>query len=612
MNLFKYVLFLTVLIFSTALTSCYDNMNERFKTFEEETVATYLESHPEQFSEYLKLVKANGMYDLLNAYGAYTCFAPTNAAMQSYYAERGASFETLHSDTINEIVHNSLLRIKLISSDFPEGAVQAMTMDSRYLYINIIVGNETPQYVINKTSHIISLDREVHNGVIHTIDQVLPVFRDNLPSVISADPRFSLFNEALTVTGLVDSLQLLQELGYVPYIAYVEAYTYTYGSDLWNTPPSWRYGYTALIESDSTYAVNGIHNLDEMRDYARRVYSRVYPEDTDVSDETNPRNYLNRFVGYHLMDRELAANEFIHPKLVQFYVRGNDMVTYMTTYCRNSLLECVTGTLFNRRRDGSAIRIISPDHTALNGVFHEIDNILVFDEGVINDVLNKRIRFDSVDLFPELATNKVRGNEATATPGTNSNGFWFPRGYIKNITYSENCDLVYSWNYPGTNYRGDEMKIAGSFDFTVTMPAVPAGTYEIRIGYSANSYRGVLQIYFDGKPCGIPLDMTIGPTDSRIGWLADNSTEDNGVENDKMMHNRGYMKGPESMFCNNFTSNHRANSSCMRKVLAQRSFQKMEPHYLRIKSVQERSDREYMLDYIELIPLMLLETEGRD
>lgn len=46
----------------------------------------------------------------------------------------------------------------------------------------------------------------VHNGVIHFIDEVLNPTREGIVEVISADPKFSLFYEALLATGLADSL----------------------------------------------------------------------------------------------------------------------------------------------------------------------------------------------------------------------------------------------------------------------------------------------------------------------------------------------------------------------------------------------------------------------
>ena len=59
------------------------------------------------------------------------------------------------------------------------------------------------------------------------------------------------------------------------------------------------------------------------------------------------------------------------------------------------------------------------------------------------------------------------------------------------------------------------------------------------------------QLYFDGKICGNPMLMEPMAVDPEIGWEDDNQTYDNGLENDKQMRNRGWMKAPDSY--NNYT-----------------------------------------------------------
>ncbi len=87
------------------------------------------------------------------------------------------------------------------------------------------------------------------------------------------------------------------------------------------------------------------------------------------------------------------------------------------------------------------------------------------------------------------------------------------------------------------------------YDFEVTTPPVPVGTYEVRFGYQSNGRRGVAQFYVDGIPCGVPVNLNTGGTDIGIGYVKPDpgNTEDPyGYDNDKVMRNRGYMKGPGS------------------------------------------------------------------
>ena len=92
------------------------------------------------------------------------------------------------------------------------------------------------------------------------------------------------------------------------------------------------------------------------------------------------------------------------------------------------------------------------------------------------------------------------------------------------------------------------MMALGLFDFAYRLPPLPAGTYEIRMGYSASSLRHVVQVYLDNEVTGLPIDLRLLADNPKIGYIADDKTTDNGVTNDKDMKNRGYLKGPTTFY----------------------------------------------------------------
>src|SRR5690606_9585406 len=96
------------------------------------------------------------------------------------------------------------------------------------------------------------------------------------------------------------------------------------------------------------------------------------------------------------------------------------------------------------------------------------------------------------------------------------------------------------------DYQGDEMFLLGLYDFDITTITIPPGTYEVRFGYQPTGGRGVAQLYWDGVPTGIPLDLRLSATDPDIGYIlpGTDSRDPEGFEIDKAMRNRGYMKGP--------------------------------------------------------------------
>ena len=76
----------------TLLTACHEDIDTSARyVFTERTIASYLDDHA-QFSEYVRLLKEQPVsdvskttvYQLMTAYGYYTCFAPTNDAIQMY------------------------------------------------------------------------------------------------------------------------------------------------------------------------------------------------------------------------------------------------------------------------------------------------------------------------------------------------------------------------------------------------------------------------------------------------------------------------------------------------------------------------------------------------
>jgi hypothetical protein len=157
------------------------------------------------------------------------------------------------------------------------------------------------------------------------------------------------------------------------------------------------------------------------------------------------------------------------------------------------------------------------------------------------------------------------------------------------------------------------MMALNAFDFAYKLPPVPAGTYEIRMGYSANSKRHVIQFYIDDEVTGIPLDLRILGKNALIDWQKDSSTEDNGIENDKQMKNRGYLKGPTTFSgYNEYTAGTARNEeSALRKVITTKYLSAGE-HWLRFKNVNENDDgtSQFMHDYIEIVPMGFIRDEN--
>ena len=255
---------------------------------------------------------------------------------------------------------------------------------------------------------------------------------------------------------------------------------------------------------------------------------------------------------------------------------------------------------------------------ALNGSIHLLDKILVYDEDLmVGYVLNEIIRFDFSSLVPEYTNNNIRWCDGQGIAFATGGGhldyeFYIPDGYSDHLKYNSPQTRLYylsphtSW----ANYQGDECMCLGAFDFGYRLPHVPAGTYELRMGYSANGNRGIIQFYVDDEVTGIPTDLRKLLNVPEVGWIADNQTDDNGVANDKQMKNRGWLKGPTTFYYGGSTLARNYNGDCRRVITTK--YLGPGDHWLRFKNVNEKDDGldQFMHDYLEIVPIGWLRNEN--
>jgi hypothetical protein len=502
-------------------------------------------------------------------------------------------------------------------------------MSGRYLKIGFETSTGKLDYFVNSEAKIIIPNIMAHNGVIHAIDNVLSPTGNNLFDAIAEDNKFTLFKAALIETGLYSQLLPIKDESYeIPAnLVDYEGTTNGIGGKV-HVPKERKYGFTALIESDSIYAANGIHNLDELKSYAKNIYDQVYPNDANISDVTDRKNSFNRFVAYHLINKKIPAQLFIQKfdNTGQYYdskgethsVKTVDMFEYIETMCPNTLIEVRTlrttneYNIFNMIEEtGEAIRLTNRfDNDALNGVYHEIDHILAYSPKVERMLSSKRLRMDAASFFPELTNNNMRVGHASVS---NLDELWlFPDNYIDRVKTSSNTMFQYfSADDRFLDYQGDEVFLSGMYDFEVTTLPIPAGTYEVRFGYQPTGNRGAAQLYWDGVPTGIPLDLRLLADDPKVGYVTPGEDEEDpeGFENDKMMRNRGYMKAPACFKVINtawYSGVARMSHSALRRILGIYTFPESGTHTFKVKAVRRG---EFMFDYLEFVPLEVIEHE---
>lgn len=372
-----------------------------------------------------------------------------------------------------------------------------------------------------------------------------------------------------------------------------------------------------------------------------------------------PRTPLNCFVAYHLLDGALAYNNLVHhmnefgynagpnaldPQLTEFSVDVWDYYTTMGTPRRllkvlqaaehdetgvypiflntareydNSRTGTYKVTAVTRR--GQRISATNGTHganSAVNGFYYPIDGIHLYSDEVRTTALRGRLRFDIATMTPEIWTANMRGRTTR----------FFTDDFFENIiNVAEDTRLFYLSN-PGSawyDYQGDEFEVTGVFDVTFRLPPVPtAGTYEVRMGISNNTLRGMAQIYFGDNPqnlapTGLPIDLRVcarGGGDINdykedlpdifavIPWESDVEDEEQNRTVEKNLRNAGYMKGPKYFHGHAWTYPARENNACLRRIITQQYMTPDKTYYIRYKTALEATDTQFFTDYFELVP----------
>ena len=84
---------LCLLVAVMTLGSCKEEILEGARyTFLGNTVASYLEQNEEVYSSFIEILKRGGRLSLMKSYGQYTCFAPTNEAIDRFLYEQDSIY----------------------------------------------------------------------------------------------------------------------------------------------------------------------------------------------------------------------------------------------------------------------------------------------------------------------------------------------------------------------------------------------------------------------------------------------------------------------------------------------------------------------------------------
>lgn len=328
--------------------SCSEDIDESNRyTFTGETIVDYLENRSDIYSSFLHILdnayigvsSAGSIRHLLSTYGTYTCFAPTNAAIERFLIEQDSIYkdnleklqngeidekdfhdtgvhspylEDLSIEKCTEIAMNHLVEKGYLTIDLSEGAFPSPSMNDRFITIVWTVDEATTQVypLLNSNARIIESDVELENGVVQTLDAVLNPSTALLPDLVAAQTEyFGIWAKILEMTKLDSVMRHTEDLTFTRAgEAFSSAYINHNYSGRCFFPYAKKYKYTIFMENDSIFKENGIESVEELQAYCEKWYGTE-----DQADPSSPRNALYKFVAYHILDRQLLYSSGTGP-----------------------------------------------------------------------------------------------------------------------------------------------------------------------------------------------------------------------------------------------------------------------------------------------------------
>ncbi len=446
----------------------------------------------------------------LSSYGEYTCFAPTNEAIAAY-------IDSLWNDAEAPVPHNSMTENSLeglsdsLCNDIAKyhlasGVHNTIEMGGSGSTVNTMLGrpiqtegttDSIGRVTLEKQAVIIEADSVVTNGIVHVLNRVIPRSTRLIVDEMDRHDDYSIFVEALKLTGLADSLTKTKKnvIYTIDDIKDVDANK----SDLYH-PEECKIMYTIFAEPDEVLRKNNINDINDLIAYANKAYGNAaewydYLNETGKSvstgtDYTNRFNALNMFVAYHILYAGMPQNELVYEFSSRWattwnYTCGCQPFDYYETMLPNTLMKIwdVTGNrsnsshqlFINRYRtlntltdelgnetaanQGALVNeygiheLVSPgvriarttdsdlnfetNIQTYNGYIHGLRGMLVYDRQVPKGVLHERLRFDSTTFLVEFINNGIRMSNYSEMKARNGGGSGsrvaFPLNYFDNV-----------------------------------------------------------------------------------------------------------------------------------------------------------------------------------
>ena len=430
---------------------------------------------------------------------------------------------------------------------------------------------------------------------ISTIDSIVFV-KTELPTaatLMDNSGEYSIFAEALRITGLADSLLTHErDKTYQMDNPTDRSYNRLY------YPSACNIGFTLFAEKDAVLRAAGIYSFNDLAEKCKEWYGNptwydlIGEQGIKIStgtDYTNEWNVVHMFVAYHIIRAQIQVDQLVYERNSRTsenwnYCFGYEPQAYYETMLQGSLLKIwqtnpkTTKDLWINRYlknntltdqyatfgseamhpliySGAKIDRNNSLET-MNACIHSIDKVLLYDQNA-HDAQHERMRFHINQMLPELGTNgfmRATMREISGLNGGDGTRIAFPADYFDNLhCYYPNMVLRYNVMGAWRALESTQLQGWSDYDFAIRLPRVPSGRYEIRFPYYPMDRGGEIEFYIGNDSTQSTmqkvstLNAVENPYNGNMGYEEINAYEGKyGIESGKAMRQKGFMYAPAS------------------------------------------------------------------
>ena len=435
----------------------------------QQVIGDFIASNPDEFSEFNKLVELAGMSALLKIRGPFTVFLPTNEAMMEYYSLKGVSgVEDFSAEIQEQICRNHFVNAFIGTGDIGLGGLREINGLGDYLSSEF----EGSDILISKTSKIIKRDIYCSNGVIQVLNKVMDPVVQDIFSLVSADPSYTIFSDGLARTGLKDTLQII---------------SFPYGNGEARTR------FTLLAVADTIYHRYGINDVDDLIEYL----------DANPDSITYLENPFYRYMEYHCLNGSYYLSD-LETGVYPILSRDNNVAfTIDTDYKINYNRDTELYTGFN---------IPASNTAAKNGSLHSVDNLLP-----AIDPIPASVTFETTDFFDVKQGDYYQDHFVRFFDGENK---------FEKIKWRGNYLQYYFHGNSTAIVNGDCFAIQGGWwEISITFPKVMKGEYEVYLFQPNWGDVTDCVVYLDGESTNYTYTGAYGTGAGGLQKVADASFE---------------------------------------------------------------------------------------